>query len=42
MGAEEMRTIADLIARALRGEDVRNEASELRAGFQRVHYCFSA
>ena len=42
MGEDEMRAIAGLIARALHGENVKREASELRAGFQRVHYCFTA
>jgi glycine hydroxymethyltransferase len=42
MTPDEMRTIAELIARALQGENVREPARELRAGFQRVHYCFSA
>jgi glycine hydroxymethyltransferase len=42
MGEAEMRAIADLIARAVGGENVRDQARELRAGFQRVHYCFSA
>jgi glycine hydroxymethyltransferase len=40
MGPDEMRAIADLIARALDGEDVKREATELRTGFQDVHYCF--
>jgi glycine hydroxymethyltransferase len=44
MGPEEMQAIADLIAGVLvEGRDpahVRAEALELRAGFQRVHYCF--
>ncbi len=45
MGPEEMQAIADLIAGVLvEGRDpahVRAEALELRASFQRVHYCFS-
>jgi len=41
MGEPEMRAIAELMARALAGEDVQAETRELRAGFQRVHYCFS-
>jgi glycine hydroxymethyltransferase len=41
MGPDEMRAIAGLMARALEGEDVKREATELRAGFQTVHYCFS-
>jgi glycine hydroxymethyltransferase len=40
MGADEMRAIADLMTRALAGENVRGPARELRAGFQRVGYCF--
>jgi glycine hydroxymethyltransferase len=45
MGDVEMRAIADMIAGVLvEGRDpehVRAEALELRAGHQRVHYCFS-
>ena len=45
MGLEEMQAIADLIAGVLvEGRDpahVRAEALEMRAGFQRVHYCFN-
>jgi glycine hydroxymethyltransferase len=44
MGPEEMQAIADMIAGVLvEGRDpahVRAEVLELRAGFQRVHYCF--
>jgi glycine hydroxymethyltransferase len=40
MGPDEMRTIAGLMARALAGENVREAARELRAGYQRVHFCF--
>jgi glycine hydroxymethyltransferase len=42
MGEPEMVEIATLMARALQGENVREQARELRAGFQRVQYCFSA
>jgi glycine hydroxymethyltransferase len=45
MGEVEMRAIADMIAGVLvegrEPEHVRAEALELRAGHQRVHYCFS-
>ncbi len=41
MGAAEMEQIADIIAGVLvDGRDMKAEALELRAGFQRVHYCF--
>ena len=45
MGEVEMRAIADMIAGVLvEGREpahVREEAKELRAGHQRVHYCFT-
>jgi glycine hydroxymethyltransferase len=45
MGEIEMRAIADMIAGVLvegrRPEHVREEARELRAGHQRIHYCFT-
>ena len=41
MGPDEMETIADLFAGVLvDGRNVKAEALELRAGFQRIHYCF--
>jgi glycine hydroxymethyltransferase len=40
MGPDEMTQIADLMGRALAGENVREAARELRAGYQRVGYCF--
>jgi glycine hydroxymethyltransferase len=45
MGDVEMRAIADMIAGVLvegrEPEHVRAEALELRAGHQRIHYCFT-
>jgi glycine hydroxymethyltransferase len=45
MGEVEMRAIADMIAGVLvEGREpahVREEARELRAGHQRIHYCFT-
>jgi len=38
----EMEYIAELMARALRGEDVRNEVRELSSGFNVVHYSFDS
>jgi glycine hydroxymethyltransferase len=41
MGPAEMQRIADLFATVLvEGRNVKAEALELRAGYQRVHYCF--
>jgi glycine hydroxymethyltransferase len=41
MGAPEMEAIADIIAGVLvDGRDMKAQALELRAGFQRVHFCF--
>jgi glycine hydroxymethyltransferase len=46
MGPEEMAVIASLLRRVLLDdeapEDVRADVEELRAGFQRLYYCFSA
>ena len=41
MGPAEMERIADLFAAVLiEGRNVRREATELRSGFQHVHYVF--
>lgn len=40
MGTAEMRTVAGLVSRALRGRDVRAEAAELVAAFPHVAYSF--
>jgi glycine hydroxymethyltransferase len=40
MGKSEMSHIADLIDRALKGINVKDEVTELKRGFQEVKYCF--
>ncbi|MCL5408379.1 MAG: serine hydroxymethyltransferase [Candidatus Thermoplasmatota archaeon] len=40
MGKSEMSHIAELIDRALKGNDVKEEVLELKRGFQEVSYCF--
>jgi glycine hydroxymethyltransferase len=40
MGKSEMSHIADLIDRALKGINVKDEVTELKGGFQEVKYCF--
>ncbi|MGC8562890.1 MAG: serine hydroxymethyltransferase [Thermoplasmata archaeon] len=40
MGKSEMSHIADLIDRALKGNNVKDEVTELKKGFQEVKYCY--
>lgn len=40
MGKSEMSHIADLMDRALKGKNVKDEVIELKKGFQEVRYCY--
>lgn len=40
MGKSEMSHIADLMDRALKGKNVKDEIVELKKGFQEVKYCY--